>query len=90
MAVKIHIHTTHQQFTNGQEAVPVTGNTVGECLNQLIRQYPNMEQALFGKKNQLLNNVEILVNQTSAYPQELQKPVQDGDDIYLLLMLSGG
>jgi molybdopterin converting factor small subunit len=90
MAVKVHIHTTHRQFTNGLELVPVEGNTVGECLNQLIKQFPAMEKALFAKKDKLLNMVEVYVNHASAYPNELAKPVKDGDEIHLLIMLAGG
>ena len=90
MSVNVHIHTTHRQFTNGLEVVAVEGNTVGECLNQLIKQFPGMEKALFAKKDKLLNNVEIYLNQSSAYPNELVKPVKDGDEIHLVIMLAGG
>jgi adenylyltransferase/sulfurtransferase len=90
MPVKIHIHITHRQFTNGQDVVTVEGNTVGECLNHLITQFPGMEKALFAKKDKLRNVVEVFVNNASAYPNELTKPVKDGDDINLLVMLAGG
>jgi molybdopterin converting factor small subunit len=90
MAIRVHIHTTHRQFTDGLEVVPVEGNTVGECLNQLVRQFPGMEKALFAKKDKLLNIVEVYVNHTTAYPNELIKPVKDGDEIHLVLMLAGG
>ena len=90
MAVKIHIHMTHRPFTNGLEVVAVEGKTVGECLNQLIKQFPGMDQALFAKKDKLLNNVEVYLNHASAYPNELLKPVKDDDEIHLLVMLTGG
>jgi len=63
---------------------------VGECLNDLIRQYPGMEKALFAKKDKLLNVVEVFVNHATTYPNELIKPVRDGDEIHLLVMLAGG
>jgi molybdopterin converting factor small subunit len=90
MPIKIHIHITHRQFTNGLEVVLAEGNTVGECLNNLIRQYPGMEKALFAKKDKLLNVVEVFLNHAPAYPNELMKPVKDGDEIHLLVMLAGG
>ena len=90
MPVNIHIHATHRQFTNGLEVVAVEGTTVGECLNQLIKQFPGMEKALFVKKDKLLNTVEVYVNHASAYPNELAKPVKDGDEIHLVIMLAGG
>ena len=90
MSVKVHIHTTHRRFTNGLEVVAVEGKTVGECLNQLIKQFPGMEKALFAKKDKLLNNVEVYLNHASAYPNELLKPVKDDDEIHLVIMLAGG
>ena len=90
MAVNVHIHKTHRQFTNGSEVVAVEGKTVGECLNHLIKQFPGMEKALFAKKDKLLNNVEIYLNQATAYPNELAKSVKDGDEIHLVIMLAGG
>ena len=90
MPVKVHIHITHRQFTNGLDVVATEGTTVGECLNHLIRQYPGMEKALFAKKDKLLNVVEVFVNGATAYPNELTKPVKDGDEINLLVMLAGG
>jgi molybdopterin converting factor small subunit len=90
MPVKVHVHLTHRQFTNGLEVVAVEGNTVGECLNHLIKQFPGMEKALFAKKDKLLNVVEVFLNHATAYPNELLKPVKDGDEIHLLVMLAGG
>ena len=90
MPVNVHIHLTHRQFTNGLDVVATEGTTVGECLKHLIRQYPGMEKALFVKKDKLLNVVEVFVNHAAAYPNELTKPVKDGDEINLLVMLAGG
>lgn len=90
MGIKIHIHRTHRQFTNGSEIVEVGGKTVGDCLDHLVKQYPDMREALFDKKRKLLNIIEIYVNMKSAYPDELAKTVSDGDEIYLIFMLAGG
>lgn len=90
MPAHIHIHKTHRQFTNGLELVTVEGSTVGECLNQLIRQFPGMGKALFSKKDKLQSNVEVFINDATAYPNELVKPVKDGDEIHLVVMLAGG
>jgi len=90
MSVKVHVHATHRQFTNGLEVVDVQGNTVGECLGQLIKQFPGMEKALFAKKDKLHNIVEVYLNHASAHPNELVKPVKDGDEIHLVIMLAGG
>ena len=90
MSVKVHIHKTHRQFTNGLEVVETQGTTVGECLKDLVRQHPVMGDKVFAKNGKLNPLLEIYVNAESAYPDELAKPVKDGDAIHITLMLSGG
>jgi molybdopterin converting factor small subunit len=90
VGIKVNIHRTHRNFTNGQDVVEVAGNTVGDCLTDLIGQYPGMKDALFDKKGKLRNFVEIYVNMQSAYPEELAKQVKDGDEIHVTIMLAGG
>lgn len=90
MSVKVHIHKTHRQFTNGLEVVETRGFTVGECLKDLVRQYPALSGSLYGKKGGLNPLLEIYVNAESAYPDEMAKGVKDGDAIHITLMLSGG
>jgi len=34
MSIKINIHKTHRQFTNGLDIVELDGNTVGACLDK--------------------------------------------------------
>lgn len=90
MSVKVNIHRTHRIHTDGLEMVEVEGKTVGDCLDHLVEQYPGMREGLFDKRGKLLNVVEVYVNNESAYPDELAKPVKDGDEIHLILMLAGG
>ena len=90
MSVKVHIHATHRQFTSGLEVVAAEGKTVGECLSHLTKQFPGLEKALFAGKGKLLNTVEVYVNHASAYPNELARPVKDGDEIHLIYMIAGG
>jgi len=90
VGIKVHIHKTQRQFTNGLAIIEVEGNTVGDCLKNLVSQFPNIEKEIFDKKGKLRNIIEIYVNLESAYPNELAKPVKDGDDIHVTLMLAGG
>jgi molybdopterin converting factor small subunit len=90
VSIKVHIHKTHRQFTNGLDIIEVEGNTVGDCLKNLVSQFPKVEKEVFDKKGNLRNIIEIYVNLESAYPNELAKPVKGGDDIHVTLMLAGG
>ena len=90
MSIKVNIHKTHRQFTNGLDIVEVEGNTVGNCLDNLVRQFPDMAKVLFDKKGKLLKVIEIYINSKSAYPDELVKQVNDGDNINITLLLAVG
>jgi len=88
--IKAHIHKTHRQFTNGLDVIEVEGDTVRDCLIHLVNQFPDIEKEVFNKKGDLKNIIEIYINAKSAYPDELAKPVQDGDEIYITFILAGG
>ena len=91
MGVKVNIYYPHlQQFTDNQEVVKVNGSTVGECLYHLVQQFPAVGKGIFDEHGKLLNYVDIYVNQESSYPEELAKPVMDGDKLSITLMIAGG
>ena len=90
MAINIHIHVTHRQHTDGQASIEAEGSTVGDALNDFIRRYPGIKNEIFDDKGQLLHYIEIYLNGESAYPGELEKTVNDGDDIQIVTFLAGG
>ncbi len=90
MSVKINVPSYMKSFTNNMEVVEVNGNTVGECLNHLIKQFPGMKKQLFSKDDNLFENIIISVNGESAYPKQLAKPVKEEDELNILLIVGGG
>lgn len=91
MTIKINILSPSlRKFAGNQEAVEVSGKTVGECLDHLVKQFPAIEKGLFDKHGQLLNYVYFFVNGKGAHPTDLTKPVKDGDELTISLLLPGG
>ncbi len=90
MAIKINIHPALQHFTNGLNVVESNGSTVGQCLDQLIRQFPGISTEGFYKNGTLSQFVEIYVNQERVDHDGLAIPTKDGDEIHIVLMLGGG
>lgn len=90
MSIKIHLHSTHRQYANGQSVVDVQGRTIGECMQGLVKHHPDLKAVLFDKTGVLNRNLEIYHNMESAYPDELLKPVKDGDQVHITVMLAGG
>jgi molybdopterin synthase sulfur carrier subunit len=90
VSVKIHLHPDMYYLIDNNEIVETTGGTVGECLGQLIARYPGVGELVFDKDGRLKTFIEIYVNRMAAYPDELEKKVNDGDEIHLMIMIAGG
>jgi molybdopterin converting factor small subunit len=96
--IRVQIPLSYEQpFTDDtdfvqltQDVVEVRGTTVGECLNQVVKRFPTMKKQLFTPTGKLFDNVLISVNGTSAYPEQLAKPVKEGDELKIVFMISGG
>ena len=88
MSVKV---TLHPYLTEGGEAkVDLDGKTVGDCLKNLVARFPVMRTKLFAKPDKLHGYIEILVNAQPTVPLELAYPLKDGDEVAILVFLSGG
>jgi molybdopterin converting factor small subunit len=97
-SIKVTLPLSYEQtFTDDTDFVQVTqniievsGSTVGECLYQVVKRFPNMKKQLFTKTGNLFDNVMISVNGESAYPEQLVKTVKEGDELKIVFMISGG
>jgi len=90
MSIQIKIPSYLQPLPIDTEVVEVSGSTVGECLNQLVKQFPEIKKMLFAKNDKLYSFVSIYVNGEDSYPEELAKPVKDGDELQILHIIGGG
>ncbi len=90
MSIKVDIPYFLQYLANGLEVAEVNGSTVGGCLEHLIKQFPGIKQLLFDKSGKLDMFGDIYVNGESIYPEGLAKPVKDGDELYIVILVGGG
>ena len=90
MSVRINIPSYLQPFTTNMEVVEVNGSTVGECLNQVVKQFSSVKKRLFSQDGELFEHVIISVNGQITYPEQLAKPVKDGDELHILFTIGGG
>lgn len=90
LSIKINIGPSLVHFTDNQETIEVAGINVGQCLAQLVAKFPELKDSIFNKNGKLNNHIDIYINSESAYPEELAKPVKDGDQIHIVSQLAGG
>lgn len=90
MSIKVDIPSYLQSLTGNMEVVEIAGSTVGECLSQLVKQFPDVEKMLFARNGKLFDYVGIYINKEDAYPDELARAVKDGDELKILYIIGGG
>jgi molybdopterin converting factor small subunit len=59
---KIHIPTPLRQYVGKQSTVDVKGATVGEALNDLLSQHPDLRKHLYAEDGKLRAFVNLYVN----------------------------
>ena len=88
---KILIPTPLRQYTGKQDAVSVSGQTVGEALTALTAQYPDLRRQLFTDEGKVRSFVNVYLNDEDVrYLSKDATPAADGDTISLVPSIAGG
>jgi molybdopterin synthase sulfur carrier subunit len=90
MSARVKLPPILQEFSGGIEAPRVSGNTIGECLNNLEEQFPGIKEYLFDRRGRLLRIFGIYLDSDGLNPVELDTPVRENDEIVILNFLMGG
>jgi molybdopterin converting factor small subunit len=90
MSIVIYNSPSFSHFTGKQRSIKVNGDTVGECLKDLVKQFPEMKKVLLDKTGNVRPYLRIYINNDGTRPAELATPVKDGDELHLLTMYGGG
>jgi sulfur carrier protein ThiS len=89
MSVKVRMSPLLARYIKSQPSMEANGGTVGECLKHLEKQFPKLK--LFEKNGKLLSYLIISINKEIVPPEELfTKPVNDEDELSIMLMIAGG
>ena len=91
MSIKVNVPgMASTEYDGDNNVFEVNGNTVGGCLEHLVKLFPNMKQRLFQRSGNLCSEVLIFVNEEILYPKDLDTPIRDGDELLLLFAFFGG
>jgi molybdopterin synthase sulfur carrier subunit len=88
MTVKINIPQVLQQYTDSLENVEVEGSTIRECLDNLVKKYPEIQNWIFNSKEAPL--VITLINNELVAFDQIDKKVNKNDKIALIPVIAGG
>ena len=90
MSIEMQLPSVFSRYADDKTSVNVEGSTIGECLLDLTRQHPKLANLLLNKDSSLLHTYSVFINGESTYPDEMNKPVKDGDKLHIVLIIHGG
>ena len=89
--VTVHIPTPLQSMTEEQDTVDVTGGTVGDAIETLTQQYPDLRQHLYKEDGALRSFVNIyLEDEDIRYLDNEDTPLEDGQTVSIVPSIAGG
>ena len=90
MSVKISIPTALRQFAGGNSTLNMDGNTVGDALQALTAQHPDLGNQLFAN-GELRNFVNVYLNDDDVrYLQGMETPIGARDESSIIPAIAGG
>ena len=88
---QIQIPSPLRQYSGKQASVDVRANTVGEALDGLVAQHPELKRHLYSDDGKLRAFVNVYVNdEDMRYLQKEATAVKDGDTISIVPSIAGG
>ena len=91
MSVTVRLPTAMRAHAGGQSEVKAEGSTLGEVVEDLVRQFPGLEANLRNGEGGLHRFVNLYVNDEDVrYKGGLESPVKDGDEVSILPAVAGG
>ncbi|MDX6665444.1 MAG: sulfur-carrier protein [Solirubrobacteraceae bacterium] len=91
MAVTVKLPTQLRAMAGGQSAVPAAGATVGEVLDGVYAEHPELRDRICGEDGELRRFVNVYVGgEDIRYLDGLATPVGDGGEVQILPAVAGG
>jgi molybdopterin synthase sulfur carrier subunit len=89
--VEVKIPTILQKVVGCPNIVKAKGDTVGQVLNEMEKNYPGLKGRIIDPQGKLNNFIIIFVNdQDIRFKKELDTHLQDGDVLFILPAIAGG
>ncbi len=91
MPFDVRLPTVLRQHAGGQATVQANGDTLGEALGDLVRQFPGLAGQVVTADGTLHRFVNVYVNDDDArYLDNLDTKLAEGDAISILPAVAGG
>jgi molybdopterin synthase sulfur carrier subunit len=91
MPVLVRIPTPLRTLTKGQPEVQAKGDTVGDLVQDLDRQFPGLRERLMDDAGELRRFINVYVNEEDIrFLQGKTTSLKDGDQVSIVPAIAGG
>lgn len=91
MTTLVRIPTPLRKLTGGRNEVGVTGETVGEVLQNLEKEFPGFQERLFDGQGSLRRFINIYLNEEDIrFLNRLESRLEEGSVISIIPAIAGG
>ena len=91
MANKVLIPMPLRVYAGKQDVVEAAGQTVGELLENLTAEYPDLRNHLYTEEGRLRSFVNVYINDDDIrYLEKEATPLKDGDTVSIVPSVAGG
>lgn len=91
MSIEVRLPTILRSHAGGKPKVAAAGSTVGDIVNDLVRQFPGIAGQIVTSDGTLHKFVNLYVNDDDVrYIGKLGAPVKEGDVVTILPAVAGG
>src|SRR3954466_4743052 len=91
MSITVSIPTPLRSFTAGKDTVQLTGDTVGQVLDQLMAEHGGLKRHLVQDDGRLRSFVNLYLNEIDIrHLASTSTPVRAGDVLTIVPSIAGG
>jgi hypothetical protein len=86
--LQIYLPPSLQPLVDNIRQIDISGQTIGECLENAVSRYHSLENAIFDKEHRVQKGLSLYLQAETV--NDLNRPVKDGDKLYIINILVGG
>lgn len=89
--ITVRLPLSARRYTGGIATIELSCSTVAGCLTELLERYPDIAELLKDAEGRLRSSVKMYVNGEDIwYRSNLDTPLQDGDELVIMMPIAGG
>ncbi len=90
MSIKVHLYSRLPSFAGNRNIIEVEGSTVGQCLDDLVKQFPDLKPIILDPQGKPWPTIFISINLNSPRSEPLMQTITEKDELYIILIAAGG